>query len=193
MRKKNLLNNEFGTWWPSKKCKKALHGGSDSFCHFYFLRHYTSNFNEQIEQHLQRAASTNVEEGMAILNETKTKLDTVKSLLVTFSVDYCLFLHVMLSLQSNMDQLVLVEGAAKREIWKQKVKNLSDEYSSLYKSWEKDARRFMPEISMLYCTIWSLLPGRDWKSKRRKTDGPSSLGPEAAMSEMPALSRALSI
>jgi hypothetical protein len=40
-----------------------------------------------------------------------------------------------------MEQLVMNEGAAKRDIWKQKVKNLSDEYQSLYKSWEKDARR----------------------------------------------------
>jgi hypothetical protein len=40
-----------------------------------------------------------------------------------------------------MEQLVMNEGAAKRDIWRQKVKNLSDEYQSLYKSWEKDARR----------------------------------------------------
>ena len=37
---------------------------------------------EQIEQNLQRAASCSIQESLGILNETKSKLDTVKSLLV---------------------------------------------------------------------------------------------------------------
>ena len=38
--------------------------------------------NTQIEQHLQRAASSGVQECSSILNESKSKLDTVKGLLV---------------------------------------------------------------------------------------------------------------
>jgi len=58
----------------------------------------------------------------------------------------------------SMDQLVAHEGAAKRDIWKQKVKNLFDEHRSLLKSWEKDARRYNIKVSILCDLIFRSLP-----------------------------------
>jgi hypothetical protein len=80
-------------------------------------------------------------------------------------------------LQSSMEQLVVHEGAAKRDIWKQKVKNLSDEYHSLHKSWEKDARRLVYAFAgwLLHShLIGEIFEGLDSKSKKRRIGAPSS-------------------
>jgi Golgi SNAP receptor complex protein 2 len=63
-------------------------------------------------------------EALELLEDCKGKLDTVQGLL------------------SGMDQLVLHEPQAKRDIWKQKVSNQRDEYNSLQRQWSKDYARF---------------------------------------------------
>jgi hypothetical protein len=97
-----------------------------------------------------------------MLGDAKEKLDVVKGLLVCFPILVMMFVQTnsMIrngSIQASMDQLVVHENASKRDIWKQKVKNLADEHQSLHKAWEKDARRYIRNKSRL-CRIYNDLP-----------------------------------
>ena len=79
----------------------------------------------QVEQLLSKAGGlTDTTEALETLEDCKGKLSTIQGLL------------------SGMDQLVLQEPQAKRDIWKQKVSNQRDEYNSLQRQWTKDFSRF---------------------------------------------------
>jgi len=78
----------------------------------------------QVEQALAAAsAKAGSAEAREALTSAKSNLDTIRGLL------------------SSMDHLVLSEPANKKDMWKQKVKNVRDEYGSLARAWEAENRK----------------------------------------------------
>eukprot|EP00960_Hanusia_phi_P053066 761819-Hanusia_phi.AAC.2 len=111
----------------------------------------TRKLSMTIESIMTKVSTSPLEQARELLDDVNNKLNDTKGLLVSIYLHFHssrVHSSVSAASQNSMDQLVLSEPAAKKDLWRNKVQvgNLREEFESLSRLYERERKRSCSEF-----------------------------------------------